>query len=340
MEVLETARVDAYCKNDVVVPVSRRNHLLCVVWEGTCVERNRTTTKQKQGERALSAIDEQGNVHQHGAVWHAGDWTGPISMQPDKRMSGESELSSDHDIVAVSSEGVKVITVEFTGLHNILTNGSELYRKYLDRKAKQQRRLSLEVGSEGSKANSTTTHKLLTEALTSLNVLELLDENSALRKLTAVQKRHLESLAEGPYGYGPGERLWRSGARVDKAFLVVSGTASFVPRRRNAGSASVPTAQMGLSSSTKSLLSVRCFRDWLTKIQSIFFLNRLFLLFVLFQRLGDSSNALGTDTGSNVGEEMKKDVQQAVEEMVSMMLRSSVLRFVFCPHIVLLSLEG
>jgi hypothetical protein len=218
-------------------------------------------TKQKQGERALSAIDEQGNAqgnaHHNGAVWHAGDWTGPISLQPEKRMSGESDISGTHDIVAMSSEGVKVITVEFSSLHLILKSGSDLYRKYLDRRSKQQRRLSLEVGSEGSKTNSTATHKLLTEALKNLNVLELLDQNSALRRLTAVQKRHLESLAEGPFGYGPGERLWRCGARVDKALLVVSGTASFVPRRRNAGSASVPSGPMGLTSSTKQLLSVR-----------------------------------------------------------------------------------
>lgn len=39
----------------------------------------------------------------------------------------------------------------------------------------------------------------------------------------------------------PGERLWRAGAPVDKAFLLVSGSASFVPKRRNAGSAGVPS---------------------------------------------------------------------------------------------------
>merc|ERR1712038_1525529 len=39
MEVLETARVDAFCKSDVVVPASRRSEVLCVVWEGACMER-------------------------------------------------------------------------------------------------------------------------------------------------------------------------------------------------------------------------------------------------------------------------------------------------------------
>lgn len=42
------------------------------------------------------------------AVWHAGDWTGPRSLQPEKRFSGESALGKTHDIVAMSSEGVKV----------------------------------------------------------------------------------------------------------------------------------------------------------------------------------------------------------------------------------------
>ncbi|KAI2499038.1 Metallo-beta-lactamase superfamily [Fragilaria crotonensis] len=36
MEVLETARVDAYCKDEIIVPAARRNQVLCVVWEGTC----------------------------------------------------------------------------------------------------------------------------------------------------------------------------------------------------------------------------------------------------------------------------------------------------------------
>ena len=300
MEVLETARVDAYCKNDVVVPASRRKQLLCVVWEGTCVERNRTastsTSRQRPGDTSLSTVQESGNSQDTGVVWYAGDWTGPIALQPDKSRSGEGDLSETHDIVAMSSEGVKVITVDFHSLHLILKSGSPLYRKYLDRRSQQQRRLSMEAGSQAS-TNSTTTHKLLTEALKNLNVLELLDQNSALRKLSAVQKRHLESLAEGPIGFGPGERLWRSGAPVDRAFLVVSGTASFVPRRRNAGSASLPPGSMGLNSSAKSSL----------------------------QRLGENTSG---SMDFSVGEDMKNDVAKAVEEMVSLCLLN-VKRFVF-----------
>jgi len=287
MEVLETARVDAYCKNDVVVPASRRSQFLCVVWEGTCVERDRSASRGK-GENNLSTIDEQGNKRSIGAVWHAGDWTGPIALQPEKRLSGESDLSATHDIVAAATEGVKVITIDFPSLHQILKSGSQLYSKYVERRQQQlQRRTSFEQSSQGS-TNSTPTHKLLGEAMKNLNVLELLDQNSALRKLSAVQKRHLESLAEGPVAFGPGERLWRAGAPVDKAFLMVAGTASFVPRRRNAGSASVPNNHLGLTSSTRTMLS----------------------------RLGESTKVVkGAQDPFNVGEEMKKDVIRAVEEM-------------------------
>lgn len=175
-----------------------------------------------------------------GAVWHAGDWTGPIALQPERRLSGESDLSETHDIVAMSSEGVKVITVEFSDLHSILKSGSPLYRKYIGRTAEQQR-----VSNDSLDMGSSETEKLLTDAMKNLNVLELLDCNSALRKLSAVQKRHLECLAEGPISFAPGERLWRSGAPVDRAFLIVSGTASFVPKRRNAGSVGLPPGSMG-----------------------------------------------------------------------------------------------
>ena len=112
MEVLETARVDAYCKDDVIVPAARRNQVLCVVWEGTCLEREKSTNRGGRSGIRKSApllpireLDSKGRM---GAVWHAGDWTGPISLQPEKRLSGESPLGSSHDVVAMSLEGVKV----------------------------------------------------------------------------------------------------------------------------------------------------------------------------------------------------------------------------------------
>lgn len=236
--------MDAYCVNDVVVPINRRSSLLCVVWEGTCAERpKQATTTPARGSYALPPIGEQDvNDGLVGAVWYAGDWTGPIALQPERRLSGESELSPTHDVVAISGEGVKVITIEISHLHPILKSGSPLYRKYLDRRAQQERAQSLEM-AEGDHMSAT--EQLLGEALRNLNILELLNCNSALRKLSAVQKRHLESLAEGPVSFLPGERIWRSGAPVDKAFIIVSGTASFVPRRRNAASASHPNTGHG-----------------------------------------------------------------------------------------------
>ncbi|KAL3921111.1 MAG: hypothetical protein SGILL_002921 [Bacillariaceae sp.] len=259
MEVLETARVDAYCCNDVVVPSARRGQLLCVVWEGTCVERDKRLTKLNLGDNlpnlALIEEDAQEEPLESAAVWHAGDWTGPIALQPDKRLSGESEQAENTDVVAMSSEGVKVITVEFASLHNVLVSGSPLYRKYLERRKQQQRRLSY---AEGVMQNSifASTQKLLNESMQTMNVMDLLDQNSALRKLSAVQKRHLESLAEGPIAFNPGDRLWRAGAPVDNAYLVIAGTASFVPRRRNAGSASVPNASAVSNSTASGLLGV------------------------------------------------------------------------------------
>jgi glyoxylase-like metal-dependent hydrolase (beta-lactamase superfamily II) len=235
MELLETARVNAYRKSDVIVPASRRSQILCVVWEGTCSE-SLSNTKRKS-VTSLPTVRESNTivVPQRPAVWHAGDWTGPLSLQPDLLLSGESPTSVTHDVVAVSSEGVKVITVEFAGLHSILKSGSSLYRKYLERKMYQER-AKLDISSS-EQQNST----MLDDALKDLNVLELLNSNSALRKLNAVQKRHLESLAEGPISFQPGERLWSTGGVVDRAFVIVSGSASFVPKRRNAGSASAST---------------------------------------------------------------------------------------------------
>jgi hypothetical protein len=104
MELLETAKIDAFAKDDVILPASRRNSVLLVVWEGTCVEfKGMPNSKQ-----SLQTIRENDSVEGFGAVWHAGDWTGPIALQPDRRLSGESDLSESHDIVAMSSAGVKV----------------------------------------------------------------------------------------------------------------------------------------------------------------------------------------------------------------------------------------
>jgi len=222
MEVLETARVDAYSMNDIVVPAAYRKEVLCVVWEGTCMERKVSRPKpNSEDENEISKT-----------VWHAGDWTGPISLQPEKELSGESELSSDHDIVAMSQQGVKVITVEYANLHSILKSGSSLYRTYLDRKAKKYSGIPQFL-------KDTPSGHLFEDIVRKLEIMDIIKYNTTLRKMSAVQQRHLESLAEGPVYFAPGERLWRTGAPVDKAFIVVGGTVSFLAKRRNGGSVGV-----------------------------------------------------------------------------------------------------
>ena len=120
MELLETARVDAFCKDDVIVPASRRNSMLCVVWEGTCVELKRGSPAPKtlRSAPSMRVIQEKNPKSSMGAVWYAGDWTGPIALQPEKALSGESELSATHDVVAMSSQGVKVSQTAFCEFWN------------------------------------------------------------------------------------------------------------------------------------------------------------------------------------------------------------------------------
>jgi hypothetical protein len=223
MEVLETARVDAYAQNSIIVPAAKRAQVVCVVWEGTLSER--VALKVGQAAPLLTIPEETG------AVWHAGDWTGPLSLQPDLLLSGESRTSHTHDVVTTASVGAKVITIEYSSLHSILKTGSALYRKYLERKTILQ--IAKLKGTEAASASMSLEKKDYME----IDVLELLNSNSAFRKLNAVQKRHLESLAEGPVTFAGSDRMWSAGAPVDKAFLIVSGTATFMPKRRNAGSA-------------------------------------------------------------------------------------------------------
>lgn len=226
MEVLEIARVDAYSMSDVVVSATNRSSVLCVIWEGTCAE----LPAKRAAESSASTFS--GDYLEYdlgfGPFWHAGDWMAPRVLQPEEALSGESPTSSSHDIVAMSNEGVKVIKIDFPSLHAILNSGSELYRRFLERNAGQERaKMDTALDDEFASA----TDLLLDTAKKELNVLDLLNCNSALRKLAAVQKRHLESLAVGPICYQQGERLWGAGTPVDKAFIIVSGTASFVKRR-------------------------------------------------------------------------------------------------------------
>jgi len=149
------------------------------------------------------------------------------------------------DVVALSAEGVKVIMLNMKDLHEILKNGSKLFRKYLALKEKQ-------AAEEAAMKAQIMRNEIL--AQTDLNylstngegyriedqvpnhwyaydsVLEVLKCNSALGKLTALQKRHLESLAEGPRFFEADHYLWRVGQPVDYAFLIVTGTGHFASK--------------------------------------------------------------------------------------------------------------
>lgn len=205
MELLETVRVDCYSSGEVVVPVEHRQNILCVVWEGTCIEKRRFGDNE----------DETSEV----AIWHAGDWTGPISLQPQESLSGESYLSRTHDIVASSKQGVKVITIEFGSLHAILKSGSTLYRAYLDLQTKPifvPEGISTDVN--------------IFSEINGLQFTDIIKYNSTFKKVSAVEMRHFECLADGLSYFGPGDYMWESGTLVDKAFLVIAGTAFFLPR--------------------------------------------------------------------------------------------------------------
>lgn len=119
-------------------------------------------------------------------------------------------------------------------------------------------------------------------AVKNLNVIELLESNTGLRKLTAVQKRHLECLVEGPMVYIPGQRLWRAGSTVEKAFIVVAGTVSFVPKRRHGGSAG-------------KLLNQQ------TRVRQT--------------RETNASHAIEGDGNQSIGETMRHDAVKAVREL-------------------------
>jgi hypothetical protein len=204
MEVLEISRVAVFCAGEVVVPASARKTLLCVLWEGTCM--NRSSVAETKKDSRLNG------------VWFAGDWLGPAALQPNE------DTSEMEDVVAVSSEGVKVIFVPLCDLEKILRRGSALYRKYLT--VFRQRKVS-DAFSENEESLSQIRIRSSFPALD--HILEAIRCNSVLGKLPALQKRGLEAIAEGPRIFEEGEALWKIGDRCDYAFLIVAGTAKFGP---------------------------------------------------------------------------------------------------------------
>jgi hypothetical protein len=200
MEVLEVASIEVFTVGEIVIPARKRHDLLCIVWEGACIERSEDDT-----------VD---NEHVP-AVWHAGDWLGPVVLQP---TTGNASAATDSDnicdVVALSKHGVKVITIAMADIDKILMRGSKLYRQYLGSTAES-------ADEEGSKRS----HEQFEPGLRP--VLDTLKLNSLLGNLHARQIRSLESLAEGPRVFEQGSYLWRAGAGCDYAFLVTSGTAVF-----------------------------------------------------------------------------------------------------------------
>ncbi len=197
MEILEVACIDYFSTGEVVVPARKRHDLLCVVWEGTCVEND---ARRDTG----------------GVLWHPGDWSGPMVLQPSTNKAAKpGEVAND--IIALSAEGVKVIMLSMSELDKILSRGSKLYRKYMETYGPE----SLTRDESDSKPQE--------KSPAARPVLDTLMINSRLGCLMPRQIRALESIAEGPRVFEPGSVLWKAGTRCDFSFLIATGTASFQP---------------------------------------------------------------------------------------------------------------
>ena len=116
MEVLEIAQVEMFCSTEIVIPANRRSELLCVVWEGTCVERDPVdgVPFSVPSEDMMSGGADERDLERalyrcNPTVLYAGDWTGPVALQPDVERSAEMHgADTAKDVVALSKEGVKV----------------------------------------------------------------------------------------------------------------------------------------------------------------------------------------------------------------------------------------
>lgn len=211
MEILEIAQVEVYSSGEVVVEGFRRPEFLCVFWEGTCVA--------NRGSGASGSRPSSNPV-----VWHAGDWTGPVSLQPDINRSADStDQDGLGDIVALSVEGVKVILLKMKDVVRILKAGSNLFRKYVA--------LTEEMEEKWDQTTPSNLRYSLQDAVErSSEIMGVIQCNSVLRSLTAMQKRCLESLAEGPKRFASFAAIWKVGDPVNYAYLVVSGSATIGKR--------------------------------------------------------------------------------------------------------------
>jgi hypothetical protein len=166
-------------------------------------------------------------------LWYSGDWIGPVALQPDiERSALKASNAPLQDIIALPCEGVKVIMLPMKDLEAILKRGSRLYRKYLEvqrKHAEQQATLMARMMSEEASPSDELVD------FSANRLLQVLQCNFVLGNLSALQKRSLESIAEGPRVFEAGSTLWNTGDRCNYSFLLVAGTVSFQHTQRPRG---------------------------------------------------------------------------------------------------------
>ena len=132
----------------------------------------------------------------------------------------------------------KVILISLSDLHMILTkSGSGLYRKALQsnkypplngRILNSKRNFDIGASLHGDLSIS---DRNLQALHTRSSFIDVLNCNSSLRKLSPLQKNHVEAIADPPQRFTPGKSIWSVGESVLNAFLIVRGTVKFVPNR-------------------------------------------------------------------------------------------------------------
>jgi hypothetical protein len=129
----------------------------------------------------------------------------------------------------------QVITWDMKDIHAILQSGSLSYRKYIAETIRNGEKVEKSFSiTEGRKQvdvaddeHSLTESTVLSRQSGDTSFLNVLMYNSALSKISAVQKRNLEFLSEGPIRYERDQPIWSVGQKVEYAYLIVSGTAVF-----------------------------------------------------------------------------------------------------------------
>lgn len=224
MEVLEISKVRVFGFRDTVVVAKQRSDFLCVVWEGTLMA-------TKPGMASLHDI-RQSPVDTD--AFQAGCWFGPIALQPE---SSSGATTTEMDVVVASRDGAKIVILQMADLEKILLRGSESYRKYLWNHSRNKaekdspeaseevvppppplldltRSVSLELTAKGC------------VSATAEYIIDTINSNSVLNRVSPSTKRSIESIVEGPTTYAAGSFLWEVGKPCDNGFLVVSGTAT------------------------------------------------------------------------------------------------------------------